>query len=501
MLNPGDMIANKLRVTRQLGSGGMGVVYEAVQVHLGRRFAVKIIHPSESESQEARARFIREARAQAHLPLDHIVQVVDVDALPSGELYMVMEYLDGRDLKRELAKRGPLPVPEAVNYVAQACEGIAAAHDAGIVHRDLKPQNIFLTNLEGKRRVKILDFGVAKITQSAELALTSSSAAVGTPLYMSPEQLSGTAAIDGRSDLWALGVVLFELLTGKTPFKRETAASTLAAVLMDDPPLLTEVREDVPLGLEQVVLCCLAKAPDARFEDAREFAAALAPYATFAGMVSISKQAPRGSSAAPPAHDRPSDSLMMPLGAPRVPRLDEDDELSSTAQVPVSVVLPPSPEAATKHVGRTVDREAATLISRAPSPPRPESRRKWGGGWMALAGVALGAAIAVSAVVLVPRGIRTTELGPLPASTASAPVVLGAPVEGSRVPTLIAPVMKVEAPTVRASASASATPSAASKEPPTPRRPVRPHAPPTSDRASAVPDVEPVAGDAVPLHL
>ena len=272
-----ELVPGKLRIVRRIGAGGLGVVYEAIHLGLNRRVAVKVIHPRSSESAEARTRFFREARALALLQSEHIVQVLDVDTLAEGDPYMVMEYLDGRDLKRELKLRGPLPVAEAVGYLLQASTGVATAHGAGIVHRDIKPANIFITNLDGARRAKILDFGVAKFSASPDQALTGPTCLLGTLLYMSPEQIAGKEA-DPRSDVWALGVVLFQLLTGHSPFRPENNSGTVGAILNGSAASLHEERNDVPLALSQVVARCLERVHARRFEDARELAAALAPF-------------------------------------------------------------------------------------------------------------------------------------------------------------------------------------------------------------------------------
>jgi len=298
-MNDQELVPGKLRIVRRIGEGGMGVVYEALHLHLDRRVAVKVIHPLNVESPEARTRFLREARALAALTSEHIVQVLDVDTLAEGAPFMVMEYLEGRDLSRELQKRGPLPIGEAVGYVIQACSGVAAAHSAGIVHRDIKPANVFITNLNGARCVKILDFGVAKFERSPDQLLTGPTRQIGTPLYMAPEQLNGTEA-EPRSDIWALGVVLYEILTGRSPFRRATSALTSSAVLNEPPPSMGEERPDLPLGLVQVVLRCLEKSPPDRFADASELAAALAPFGPRQPIVRASQRVERGSSAAPP---------------------------------------------------------------------------------------------------------------------------------------------------------------------------------------------------------
>ncbi|HYQ04883.1 MAG TPA: protein kinase [Polyangiaceae bacterium] len=295
-----ELVPGKLQIVRRIGAGGMGVVYEAIQLGLHRRVAVKVIHPQSSESSEARTRFLREARALALLRSQHIVQVLDVDTLAEGDPYMVMEYLEGRDLKRELTKRGPLPVDEAVGYVIQAAAGVAAAHGAGIIHRDIKPANLFVTNLDGARQVKILDFGVAKFSVSADQGLTGPTNRLGTLLYMSPEQIAGSEA-DIHSDLWALGVVLFQLLAGYPPFRPSGSEGTLSAILNGAPASLHEARPDVPLALSRIVARCFERSRTERYADARELAAALAPFGWGEPTVRASRQAPRGSSAPPPA--------------------------------------------------------------------------------------------------------------------------------------------------------------------------------------------------------
>jgi eukaryotic-like serine/threonine-protein kinase len=296
-----DLVPGKLHVVRRIGAGGMGVVYEAIHLGLGRRVAVKVIHPQSSESVEARIRFLREARALALLQSEHIVQVLDVDTLPEGDPYMVMEYLEGRDLKRELMKRGPLPVAEAVGYLIQAASGVAAAHGAGIIHRDIKPANIFISHLEGARRVKLLDFGVAKFAASADKSLTGPANLLGTPLYMSPEQITGVVEADTGSDLWALGVVLFQVLTGHSPFRPTGGGGVVGAILSGATASLHETRDDVPPALSAVVARCFATNPADRLTDARELVAALTPFGAREATVSVSQRAPRGSSAPPPA--------------------------------------------------------------------------------------------------------------------------------------------------------------------------------------------------------
>jgi serine/threonine-protein kinase len=353
VLKPGDLLGNKLQIVRRLSAGGMGVVYEAVQVHLSRRVAVKVIRADEAGAPDARARFMIEARAQARLPLEHIVHVLDVDTLPDGTLYTVMEYLDGHDLKRELRKRGPLPFDEAASYLVQACRGAAAAHASGIVHRDIKPQNLFITNLDGARKIKLLDFGIAKFTQGLQHDLTTSGEVMGTPTYLSPEQIAGSD-VDGRTDVWSLGIVLYELLSQTTPFRRDSALATLGAIAHDKPTPLRQLRSDVPSGLESIIERCLTKARDQRYDSADQLERALAEYAeTFNGQVRPSLRASRGSSlpAGPPSDELLAQPLVVPAAALGLHDKNADTALEiakpapaplPALRLPASVRPPPS---------------------------------------------------------------------------------------------------------------------------------------------------------------
>jgi hypothetical protein len=279
----GDILAGKYRVERLLGVGGMGVVVEAMHIDLQKRVALKFLKVQGAADGSLRERFLREARAAVHLRTQHVTQVSDVGTMDGGAPYMVMELLDGRDLDAELLARGPLPIAEAVEYVLQACEAVAEAHRAGIVHRDLKPGNLFLTTgADGSPMVKVLDFGVSKFTAPGSLKLTVEGQAVGSPLYMSPEQLMGQADVDTRSDLWALGVILYELVAGpgRTPFHAETLMALNTNILVKPPAPLSRHRADVPPSFEAVLLGCFEKKREHRYQDVAAFAAALVPFAS-----------------------------------------------------------------------------------------------------------------------------------------------------------------------------------------------------------------------------
>ncbi|MDI1482456.1 serine/threonine-protein kinase [Polyangium sp. y55x31] len=278
-VKPGDLLARKYRVERVLGQGAMGVVVAARHVDLGQLVAVKSLLTGRVVSPEQRERFLREARAAVLLKSHHVARVLDVGADENDAPYIVMEYLDGQDLAATLKARRQLPFEEAVELVLQACEAIGEAHAAGIVHRDLKPANMFLTqDVSGAPCVKVLDFGISKLMGS-DVALTHESQMLGSPLYMSPEQMNTPKSVDARSDVWALGIILYQLVAGRTPFHAETIQAVCALVLAGQPTPLRQYRPDAPAGFEAVILRCLARNREERFRDVGELAAALAPYA------------------------------------------------------------------------------------------------------------------------------------------------------------------------------------------------------------------------------
>lgn len=273
-LRPGATIAGKYAITRTLGQGGMGIVLEAEHVRLGQRVAIKTLLPSARGSEGLCARFEREARAAATLRGRHVARVTDVDTLPDGTPYMVMELLRGHDLAAELAERGPLPVSEACGYVLDACEAMEEAHAAGIVHRDLKPSNLFLAEDGETRCLKVLDFGVSKV-ETDKSELTATVGAIGTPMYMSPEQLRSSKTVDARTDVWALTSILYELLTGRAPFVADSVASLGAAIVTEEPAPLAELRAGLPRALQSIVSRGLQKDPALRIASVRELAVAL----------------------------------------------------------------------------------------------------------------------------------------------------------------------------------------------------------------------------------
>jgi serine/threonine-protein kinase len=272
----GDVIAGKYTILRTIGEGGMGVVYEAMHVRLRQRLAIKVLRPEVGEKGEVLARFAREARITAQLRSIHSARVIDVDHLPNGLPYIVLEYLEGCDLEDELLAKGALPVAEAVDIVIQVADAMKEAHDLGIVHRDLKPANLFVCRPGPRRIMKILDFGISRV-ETGETRITLATSYVGTPHYAAPEQLRDASGADARSDVWSLGVVLFELLTGVAPFNG-SGHEVIARVMVDPVPSPCDQRADLPPELGRVVLRALQRDPALRYQSMTELSTALAPF-------------------------------------------------------------------------------------------------------------------------------------------------------------------------------------------------------------------------------
>jgi len=276
MVPIGAVLAGKYRVERILGQGGMGVVVQATHLQLHQPVAMKFLLPEVLTNAQVVQRFLREAQAVVRLKSEHVARVIDVGSLEDGAPYMVLEYLDGTDLSH--FSRQQLTIGQIIDLMLQACEALAEAHAIGIVHRDIKPANFFITrHTDGSLLLKVLDFGISKIQQSTlEGNLTATSTVMGTPSYMSPEQMKSSRDVDNRSDVWALGIVLYELLQGVPPFVAESF-SGIAIKIATEP--LPPLSAQLPQGLAAVVYRCLEKDPTRRFQNVAELAYALAPYA------------------------------------------------------------------------------------------------------------------------------------------------------------------------------------------------------------------------------
>lgn len=280
---PGTLIGDRYRVEHLLGRGGMGAVFAGRHLELHERVAIKFLHKEHAAHAD---RFFREARAASRIRSEHVVRIFDVGRLPTGEPYIVMEYLEGGDLGERLEKSGVLDLASAADILIDVCQALAHAHALGIVHRDLKPPNIYLAReVSGDHCVKLLDFGVAKVPDAGSLTRTTT--LLGSPVYMSPEQLMGARGVDARSDIWSLGIVLYELLTSVLPFEGDSIVHQGILVREKSTPPVTALRPELPAEIDQVIARCLGKEARDRYQDVAELAAALAPFASEANRASV----------------------------------------------------------------------------------------------------------------------------------------------------------------------------------------------------------------------
>jgi serine/threonine protein kinase len=447
----GNILAGKYRVEGVVGMGGMGVVVAAQHVTLGQTVAIKLLSLaglSESRRAEACARFVREGQAAARLTSDHVVRVHDVGTLDDGAPFMVMELLRGDDLSTILSRQGPSPAELAVEYIVQACDAVGEAHGHGIVHRDLKPSNLFVTRRgDGHPVLKVLDFGISKAMTSSddplEGSLTATRSVVGSPYYMSPEQVRDAKRVDTRSDIWSLGMILYELLVGEPAFNAGTLPGICAAIAADAPQPVRERRPDVPPALEAVVMRCLDKDAGRRFQTIVELVRALAPFLPQGAAASAGDHTLRrleeSSAKVPVARRFPADQGTIQGASsdsgPRLSQAEPDEPFAvsssggSLEPVPVGgtpgAVLGASTLASGKspvvvrdttlvsRAGTTVpddldDREVHGVASRAPHTERvPGSRRP-------LILLALGALLAALGVMWLRSTPPAVTPGPLP---------------------------------------------------------------------------------------
>jgi serine/threonine-protein kinase len=280
----GQMIAGKFEITQLLGVGGVGFVVAANHIELGQKVALKFLKPEMLANTQVAGRFAQEALAAARIKSEHVARVYDVGSLADGTPFIVMEFLDGRDLFDIVTQDGPLPIRHAVDYMLQACEALADAHACGIVHRDIKPENLFLLQRsEGIELIKVLDFGISKLALTgsvftSKVPLVKTMLPVGSPVYMSPEQIRASKDTDHRTDIWSIGCVLHELLTGHAAFDAPTLTQLSATILETDPSPPSFHRPEVPPEIDAIVKRCLEKKPDARFQNVAELAMALYPF-------------------------------------------------------------------------------------------------------------------------------------------------------------------------------------------------------------------------------
>lgn len=315
-LEPGQIIDNKYRVVRLIGEGGMGAVYEGEHMRIARKVAIKVLRAEAARSPELAARFQREARAAARIGSSHVCDVLDLGDLPNGDAFLVMEFLDGEDLHARLKFCGKIPARDLAILTSQALDGLATMHDAGIIHRDLKPANLFLTRTPRGDSVKILDFGVSKFSaDSAEPShMTATGMVMGTVHYMSPEQARGLKEIDGRSDLYSLGVILYKALTSKLPFHGSNFNELLFKIALETPTPIEELEPSVPVAFAAIVRKAMHREPELRYQSALEFQAAVRAWGVTQGLT-FETTAP----------SKPMPSVPPPAVAAQVPTADTGD--------------------------------------------------------------------------------------------------------------------------------------------------------------------------------
>ena len=316
MLSTGDIIDGKYRIVRLLGEGGMGAVYEGENMRIHRRVAIKVLHSAVAATGEAVARFEREAQAAGRIGSEHIVEVLDLGNLPSGDRYMVMEFMDGDSLSGRIRARGRLSPTECYPILHQLLEALSAAHGAGIIHRDLKPDNVYLLKSRGGKAdfVKLLDFGISKFNQmsgDSGFSMTRTGAVMGTPYYMAPEQAKGSRELDHRVDLYAAGVILYEAITGEVPFNADTFNELLFKIVLEQARPVEQVVPGIDPSFAAIVDKSMAREPSARFQTAREFQEALEQWVAGAG--------PQLAAALNPSATKPAQHAPMGTGAYQAP--------------------------------------------------------------------------------------------------------------------------------------------------------------------------------------
>jgi serine/threonine-protein kinase len=435
----------------------MGVVFEATHVTMDQRVAIKVLQPLVAQIAGVVSRFEREARAAGRLRGPHVARVTDVDVSPDALPYMVMELLQGHDDGVELEQRGPLPVVEAVEIVRQACLGITEAHVAGIIHRDLKPANLFLCEEEGQRVVKLLDFGISKLADEAS-KLTSTELQVGTLFYMSPEQVRSAKDVDTRTDIWALGVIMHELLAGDPPFVG-SAPAVAAAIVTDEAPPLSELRSDVPEALAAIVRKAMSKRPSDRYDDVPAFAAAIAPYGAPPGPTSSARFLANARAAS--SSSLASSPRRAPAGTAALEHAET--EIGMAAPPPASS---PALGASASAIGVS---SPAIGVSSPGSVARSASRGRRGMPWLALGGAALVVLGGLAALAFAGSSPSKAPAAPPPPPVtmttlppqATSPTASG-PSELTPEPTAAAPTAASTRPTP---ATASAPPAAKAPQP------------------------------------
>jgi serine/threonine protein kinase len=331
----GQTLADKYRVEELISQGGMGTVYRGTHILMDKTVAIKVLYPSLAADDVIVQRFSREARAASRISHPHALNVTDFGESQNGVVFLIMEYLRGKTLKEVVQGEGRLALPRVTEIIRQVCGALDAAHAEGVVHRDLKSDNIMLVDVGGGDWAKVLDFGIAKIKEpvgTQDSALTSPNLIIGTPQYMSPEQCSQAAELDARSDIYSLGVILYEMLAGHVPFMGESPTAIMMKHLQEPAPSLLDERKDVPAAVGRVVARALAKRPEERFQSAGELSEALSKASEMATPAAVAA-ADTGAS----AEDRSTNRIVVPTGSNEMARTtasEEQDEATIVRQRP-----------------------------------------------------------------------------------------------------------------------------------------------------------------------
>ncbi|HVH44505.1 MAG TPA: protein kinase, partial [Labilithrix sp.] len=418
----GVLLDGKYLVGRIIGAGAVGIVFEAKNVELDETVALKCLRPEMLIDPGVVARFAREAKAAAAIKSEYVATVHDVGMTDDGVPFIVMEYLEGKDLGTVVADSGTLSPRSAVEYALHVCEALAVAHSKGIVHRDIKPENLLLTERAGGMRiVKVLDFGISKTALTGsifqnELPLVKTVNLMGTPLYMSPEQVRVSDSVDVRSDIWSLGMVIYEILTGQTAFAGQSITEICAAILEASPQPIERYRSDLPSGLVEVISKCLQKDVDKRFQNIAELALALAPFGPKRTRLNVERAvavlqasghfdpAVRVNSTVPPS---PGDFLGQ-LSIPRAPAVPTTSGIVPAPTSSAPMVASPASEPA---LASSLPAQGGGTLPGAPADPR---RKR-----IVLAAGALAMLALVSGIVAVTRQGATAA-----AASGSAPAVV-----------------------------------------------------------------------------
>lgn len=477
---PGTIVLDKYRVERPLGIGGMGVVVMATHIALGTPVAIKFLLPQFAASPEASRRFVREAQAASKIASEHIVRVFDTGTTAPHGPYIVMEFLEGNDLSNLVRRGGVLAIDVAIDYVVQAALALAEAHANGVVHRDVKPANLFLVEQpDGSPLVKVLDFGISKVAEGASLEVTKTSAILGSGLYMSPEQMKASKSVDHRTDVYALGISLFELLTRTQPFTADSFAELAIKVNMEPPANIRSFRQDVPPELAEVIAKAYAKKPEDRYQSMGELALALAPWAAERTQRNIDRLARtetrRGRAPSlPPPRTGSSPSL-----APLSPSFLEGD-----LKIPPPPSLPSPSSVGVDTFGLSKKNRGVDPNARTAAQTFSEGRARSGVGAMLGVGVFVGVAGAAAlgyfllrkppapvtselAAELSASGARSAQLGPTISTTEAAVTSADVAIPSATSRTTASKPTSSSSPSARASAQAASAAPVASADVPT----------------------------------